>query len=81
MSKTYIDKNGYRRFSSSHKLVHRWVARKTFGRRALGRKQVHHIDGNKLNNNPDNLKIVSRYEHEKIHGLPHKRDCFIATAA
>lgn len=28
---------------------------------------VHHIDGNKLNNNIDNLMIVTRSEHAKIH--------------
>ena len=30
---------------------------------------VHHIDGNPLNNEFSNLKIVSRHEHKKIHAL------------
>lgn len=29
---------------------------------------VHHIDGNKLNNSIDNLQIVTRSEHANIHG-------------
>ena len=28
---------------------------------------VHHIDGNKLNNDPSNLMILTRSEHAKIH--------------
>lgn len=40
----------------------------------LGRKLrpdeiVHHIDGNKLNNNIENLKIMTRGEHSKLHRL------------
>ncbi len=30
---------------------------------------VHHIDGNKANNNPENLAIMSRSEHCKLHGF------------
>jgi len=28
---------------------------------------VHHIDGNKKNNNPKNLKIMTRKEHSRMH--------------
>lgn len=28
---------------------------------------VHHIDFNKLNNNPENLKVLTRSEHTKLH--------------
>lgn len=66
MSKTYIDKNGYFRFNDSNKLVHRWVAAKYIGPIPRG-YVVHHIDRNKLNNNVDNLEIMSQEEHEKEH--------------
>ncbi len=38
--------------------------------------EVHHIDGNKLNNNPNNLIILTKSEHIKLHNLlnPRKRN-------
>ena len=30
---------------------------------------VHHIDGNKRNNKISNLQILTKKEHEKIHGI------------
>lgn len=39
---------------------------------------VHHIDKNKLNNNVDNLKILTRSDHAKIHqGEKHKNNSVI----
>ena len=29
----------------------------------------HHIDGNRQNNGPENLEVVTRSEHAKIRGL------------
>lgn len=66
MAKTYIDNDGYLRFKDSNQLVHRWVLRK-YGYNLRGHHQVHHIDGNKLNNDISNLLIVTRGEHERIH--------------
>ena len=38
------------------------------GKRYLNPKyDVHHKDGNKLNNNPDNLEILTRSQHAKLH--------------
>jgi hypothetical protein len=30
---------------------------------------VHHIDGDKENNHPDNLEIISSAEHSRLHAL------------
>jgi hypothetical protein len=66
MSKTFIDENGYFRFNDSNKLVHRRVVKKYI--RPIPRGYVvHHIDRNKLNNDVDNLEIMSQEEHEKGH--------------
>jgi len=37
------------------------------GQRLKRDEVVHHIDGNRLNNKPSNLCIVSRKEHQMIH--------------
>jgi hypothetical protein len=66
--KTYIDENGYRRFSDSNKLVHRWVMEKKIGRKLRQGEIVHHINRNKLDNSPENLEVfANQEEHEKHH--------------
>lgn len=30
---------------------------------------IHHIDGNKLNNNPNNLFLISRSDHARLHKM------------
>jgi len=67
MSDTFIDDKGYRRFSDSKRLVHRWVVRQS-GQHLRFYHQVHHIDRNKLNNDISNLQVVTPEEHERIHG-------------
>lgn len=47
---------------------HRFIAKEILGRELLSNEVVHHIDGNKRNNDPSNLMIVTRAEHAKIHG-------------
>ncbi len=43
---------------------HRVVAEKKIGRPLKKREKVHHIDGNRANNAPDNIKVVNgNYEH------------------
>lgn len=63
----YIDEKGYERFSDSDTPVHRYVASKKIGRPIRSYEVVHHIDGNKRNNNPQNLLVCTQDEHDRIH--------------
>jgi len=68
LNKTYKDNNGYLRFNDTKKLVHRWVMEKKLGRKLEPDEVVHHRDGNKLNNSPDNLHVFSsQEEHHSLH--------------
>ena len=66
--KPRINKHGYKTVAlrcdnkNSTKLVHQLVA-KTYIPNPNGRKTINHIDGNKLNNNVDNLEWVSVREN------------------
>ena len=46
---------------------HRLVAKAIVGRELLPDEVVHHIDGNPKNNNPSNLKVMTRSEHMSYH--------------
>lgn len=45
----------------------RKVVQDILGRELSTNEHVHHIDGNPLNDNPDNLRVVSPREHYLIH--------------
>ena len=65
--KTYLDERGYFRFIDSNKLVHRYVVEKCIGRELTAEEYIHHLDGNKRNNSPENLQICSWEDHNSIH--------------
>lgn len=48
-------------------LEHRLVAEQKYGRKLKSSDIVHHIDGNKTNNNPENIAVLTRAEHAKLH--------------
>jgi hypothetical protein len=47
--------------------MHRVVMEKVLGRKLVKGEIVHHIDGDKWNNNPDNLQVMTQSEHIKLH--------------
>ena len=67
---TYPDEHGYLRYSDSDYLVHRRVMEKKLGRRLERGEIVHHINGSKLDNRPENLELLTAKEHYKRHVVP-----------
>jgi len=61
-AKTHINEDGYRVFDDSGKYVHRWVAKKKYGDNIDG-KEIHHIDGDKTNNEKSNLILLEKEDH------------------
>lgn len=57
--------NGYVKFNSRH--MHRVIAEQMLGRPLRSGEIVHHRDGNKQNNNPENLEILFQSQHVKRH--------------
>lgn len=47
--------------------MQRYVMEQILGRKLTSDEIVHHIDGNKLNNDPANLQIMTRAEHARLH--------------
>lgn len=69
---TRINTNGYLEFTRGAykgKMVHRVVMAEWIGRELFDDEVVHHIDGDKLNNNIDNLALMTFSGHGKIHRL------------
>lgn len=55
----------YRKLFGRHE--HRVVAEEMIGRPLMPNEIVHHLDGNKQNNNPSNLRVMTQSEHVKLH--------------
>jgi len=64
-----IDSQGYRVIYVHGRRVkeHRYVMEQKLGRPLAPREHVHHLDGDKLNNDPDNLTTVSNAAHRTKH--------------
>lgn len=72
-----VTNSGYHevRLGGKHYSVHRMVA-ETWLDRPAGCYQVHHVDGNKLNNSKDNLEWTTLKEHRRQHrniSVPYRR--------
>ena len=65
-----VSSHGYRLHSNGHgvqRAEHRSVMDNLAGRQLGHDELVHHQNGNKLDNRPDNLMIVSRAQHALLH--------------
>lgn len=66
-----IKSTGYRTLlvetAKPHKFEHRIVMEKYLGRELKSCEVVHHIDHDRLNNEIDNLEVMSRSEHSSLH--------------
>jgi len=56
--------HGRHRYAYEHDLI----AEEKIGRRLLDDELVHHIDGNRQNNEPANLAVETRSDHAREHG-------------
>jgi len=67
-----INSSGYVEFTTGDKvgkLEHTWVMEQRIGRSILKDECVHHIDEDKLNNDINNLALMTRSGHSKHHIL------------
>ena len=61
------EKRQYKQITINGKRVrlHRFLMEIELGRKLESWEHVHHIDGNHLNNNIENLEVLSNSEHQK----------------
>ena len=60
---------GYKYISVNGKKIaeHRHIVEQREGRKLTSDEVVHHVDGNKFNNASENLLVVTRGEHRRLH--------------
>lgn len=59
-----INKNGYFVVKETGEYLHRIIMELMLGRKLEVGEEVNHINGDKVDNRPENLEVLSREEHQ-----------------
>ena len=64
----HVNGQGYRIIyhEGKRRVEHRVIAEKMLNRKLTSNEAVHHIDGNRANNSPDNLEVMTRKAHNQL---------------
>lgn len=54
-------------YSERYLLEHRWVMEQVLGRQLDASEQVHHKNGDRADNRPENLEVLTLSEHQRRH--------------
>ncbi len=71
--KVYLNENGYEVFARTGSLFHRWWYKQHNKGKIPKGHEIHHIDGDKLNNKLENLEALSVEDHRRKHRNKHKK--------
>lgn len=71
----HINKDGYKviRKDGKYYKEHRYIMMQHIGRELSRNEDVHHINGNKLDNHIENLQLLTKSEHSQLHWDSAKR--------